>query len=277
MKTRGFEREFADAFQNVKIKEKVNWKNLDDLDRLTEFLLTESTATLESRLLFVTSLPRTRHPQMLDWILTAIEEKTRTLPENANAYNSSAFDLLNSLLKDHLSEWTFSRPTNTTPNLSKKDIEAALRAVDLLLNILDNRPSNNPYQYLFPVHDDHLADVLTILAKEVGFDDPRIYERVGQILERNHLTFHKALQLLQLPEWRDHPNAPTLLVGVIQNVGYGLSVSNTIKLEEFLTNPFWQNHPELKNRLGRRFFGIGPQVTLKNILHSCPAALTKGG
>ena len=296
MKAQGFEREFADAFEAVKSEVKANWKDFDDLDRLTEFLLTESTAPLESRLLFVIKLPRTRHPQLLDWILT----EARNLQLNVSvlnafsAYHSSAVDLLNLLLKDHLSEWTLSQPTNTTPYFSEKDIETALRTVDLLLNILTYQPYNDPST--FPVYDNHLADVLTILATEVGFDNPRISERVGQILERNHLLFSKIVQLLQLPGWRDHPNAPTLLVRV---TGYGLSLLNTRRLEELLADPFWQNHPELKNQLGRRFF-VGPyrsvtinnirhsfgrrfsemspyrSATLKDILRSCRSALTKG-
>ena len=280
MKAQGFERKFADAFHTVENEQKVIWRNFDDLDRLTEFLLTESTAPLESRLLFITKLPRTHHPQLLDWILTAAtEEKTRFLQENrytAYAYNPSTVDLLGFLLKDYLSEWTLYRSTNTTPHFSEKDIETALRAVDLLLNILDNSPGNNPDLYLFPAHEDHLSGVLTILAQEVVLNDPRISERVGQILERNHLPFSKVLQLLQLPGWRDHPNTPSLLVRVIQNVSYQpSSFSNTIRLKELLAGTFWQNHSELKNRVGR-VLGIGPYrpVTFENILRSCQSALT---
>ena len=307
MKAQGFERRFADAFRAKKNENEFLWENFDDVDRLTEFLLTESTATLASRLLFVASLPRTHHPQRLNWILTAIEEETRNLQENVNAYNYdwSTVDSLGFLLSTHLSERTLSQPTNTTSNLSQEDINTALTAVDLLLNIIDSRPGNTYHNlYIFSPYTDYLPDVLTTLAKEIGFDnpriydtkvpsqlevaakeigfdDPRIYDRVGKILERNHLPFPQVLQLLRLPEWREHPNAPSLLARVIRGVGghRPSAFSDTRRLEELLEDPFWQNHFELKKRMGRQFPGFYRPVTFENILkyyndESCPTVLT---
>ena len=254
----GFELAIAARFRNVDYWETSrHWVRFADFDRVTEILLTEETAPLSERIELLRHLPRNDGDQrMLGWIQTAVER-------NGKNYNHRVAEYLAYLLNQAL------------PNAleqSESYVEVALLTVDLLLG----QGRNN---YWLP-EDTNVADVVTVLAKKFGPDDPRIIERMDQILYRSNLPFYKVVQLLRDPLWRERPEASELMVKLAVKPLYtgfsdGLYPFHQqwvlSEVEALLAEPYWHKHHDLRKRVGK-LMGIGPyrRVSIKHILHrSC--------
>ena len=240
-----FEQSIADAFRKIDYEDRLHWTEFDDFDRLTELLLIRKSLLRPSTTSLLQVLPENKDPRMLDRILLA-----------ARNTSSAATKNLIRLLNNHLSSRRSSRISNLSP-LNNDDVEAVLHAISFWLE----KSSTNNSEYYY----DDLIHTLTHLIEgnDIGFDDPRISTKIGQILESNNLHFSTAISLLNTPGWREHPNAPNLLIRLAQKPMYDQLESKPPhfdflysgwklkEIEELLANTFWQNHPLFKNRLGR--------------------------
>ena len=210
-------------------------------------------------------IPPSSHFRFPSWILREVQENTK-----ADNYNPNTVDLLANLLAAFLSK-------SHVYELFPEQLLDIFSAVD---SLLDNH-GYSPYDDT-PIHEDtHIANALTFLTRRVPVEPNKsfstsIKDRMGQILERGNLPFDMVIQLLKHPEWREHPNAPDLLIKLAQQpvytqrnqaVPYLFHFSwNGTEVESLLADPFWQNNSTLQRKLGRRFF-VGPQrlVTLENV------------
>ena len=292
-------------------------KKSDNIDKLIKFLLTKKVdnnntdrtgkTILLSRLLFLKLIPVSKNPHLFNWLFEGVRQHISHLSYSSHIdtefiYNFERWHLLNNghdsihpEVNRHTLHFRYSNEIvnefiNTLEryvlgyNTNKEGhIETILQIIDILLQKKENyQPHVQKY-----VEDTKFADILTHLAVGIGFNDSRIQERAGLILENANLPFEKVVLLLQQPGWREHPNALKLLKKLIQpplmydSLGqiYPYPFLNSWderKVETLLAEPFW--HSQLEGTFGRRFFGIGPfkPVTLRNAFQNslCISALS---
>ena len=245
-----FHERIANAFANNTADMRKSWKDFEDFDRLTEFLLTQGTSrssqstSRSSAFAILRRLPTNTDVHMPNRILVAAKNISVPL----------TFELI-PLLNKHL---TSRRSSPNVPHLNDNDIKAILDTIDSWLFY----SRHDQFKYSI----DALIHTIDLLAKDIDIDDPRIQSNIGHILQSDKiLSFSEAVSLLETPGWRTHPEAPRLLLELIQKPLYNhvqdyafhLSLYsssdwNREKVEKLLADPFWQNHPMFKDRLNMR-------------------------
>ena len=144
---------FANAFEANTEDMRKSWKDFEDFDRLTEFLLTQRTSSAVS---ILKHLPTNTDVRMPNRILVAAQ----------NVSPSLSFELI-PLLNDYLTK---------RHSFSNNDIEVTFKAISIWLDLFakDQKASI-----------DKLTHTIDLLAKDknIGLNDPRIQMNVGLILQ----------------------------------------------------------------------------------------------
>ena len=266
-------------------KHKPTWKTFDDFDRLTEILLTRrGIASLLERLnLLRAVLHNTINTRRPNQILIAVEQNQKNIEEGREPpYDRQVTQKLIDLVWNYTFQWN----RFGSIDISEDNLEALFRAIDILIDSSDKtpEPTGNVKHKERRNKDDRFVNILKHLAKVFGFNDPRIETRIDRILERSNLDASDIISILHNPLWRERPYAPDLMIKLIQqpNQFYKDWEKEEVneEINRLLEYPFWQNHPRLKNQLGREqrrwAWLINPpfrEVTLNNI-RSCRVALT---
>ena len=222
------------------------WRHFDNLEQLTEVLLTKQIGTLSLRVEFLKILPRTDDPRIFDWLLIAANT-----PASRQVYANLTHILRLYVMQEYLFDSSSSQDKSN-------NIETSLKVLDLLVQ---HQPISD-YHYEFQEADHRFTTIIRDLATDTGLHDPRIQERIGQILQRRNLYFSTAISLLKDPVWRENPAALNLLVQLTQPPTDRRYLHNLYfewnpeHVKALLDDPFWQNHPkvkelELKSRLER--------------------------
>ena len=250
----GFEKDFTDLFGDVDYwSVSRHWVDFKDFDRLSEFLWTKSRLPLALRVDLLRQLPvDNRDRRMLDWILTAIETNGKDYRPDSAEYLTS---VLNQVLPDALGR-------------SRDDgIEMTLRMVDILLD--------QSWQHgQFP-DDTQVADALATLARISGSGEPEVEKRMDRILARGNLPFHKVVEILGDPLWRQLPQAPGLVSKLAarplhRGTEYPFYRQwRRADVDDLLADPYWQKHSALRWTVGR-WLGIGlhRRINVKNLTYA---------